>query len=123
MDNSTKNRTTKLDIGTKIKHLRELRNYTQEYMAEKLDVSQSTYARFEKDDSDLTISKLQKIAEILDIKIEDLINFSDKFIFNNYTSNQANQGYIVNYFSENEKKLYEDKIKLLEEKVEYLQKR
>src|ERR1700756_5662643 len=123
MDNSTKNRPTRLDIGTKIKHLRELRNYTQEYMAEKLDLSQSTYALFEKDDSDLTISKLNKIAEILDIKIEDLINFSDKFIFNNYTSNQANQGYIVNQFSENEKKLYEDKIKLLEEKIAYLQRR
>ena len=90
-------------------------------MAEKLEVSQSTYARFEKDDSDLTISKLEKIAEVLEIKVEDLINFNDKFIFNNYTSNQSNQGYIINQFSYNEKKLYEDKIKLLEDKISYLQ--
>lgn len=109
-----------LEIGKKIKKIRELRNYTQDYMASKLDVSQSTYARFEKDDSDITISKLEKISEILDIKIQDLINFSDKFIFNNYTANQANQGYIVNQFSDNEKKLYEDKIKLLEDKINYL---
>jgi len=110
-----------LGIGTKIRHIRELRNYTQEYMAEMLDVSQSTYARFERDDSDLTLSKLRAISKILDVKLEDLINFSDKFIFNNYTSNQANQGYIVNQFSENEKKLYEDKIRLLEDKINYLQ--
>jgi transcriptional regulator with XRE-family HTH domain len=110
-----------IGIGTKIKHIRELRNYTQEYMAQMLEVSQSTYARFEKDDSDLTLSKLRMIARILDVKIEDLINFTDKFIFNNYTSNQANQGYIVNQFSDNEKKLYEDKIKLLEDKIAYLQ--
>ncbi len=110
-----------IEIGTKIKKVRELRNYTQDYMAERLNVSQSTYARFEKDDSDLTISKIEKIAEILEVKIEDLINFSDKFIFNNYTSNMANQGYIVNQFSQNEKNLYEDKIRLLEDKVVYLQ--
>ena len=67
-------------IGTKIKHIRELRNYTQDYMAQMLDVSQSTYARFEKDDSDITLSKLRMIANILEVKIEDLINFTDKYI-------------------------------------------
>jgi len=110
-----------MEVGTKIKKIRELRSYTQDYMAERLNISQSTYARFEKDDTDITLSKLEQIAEILDIKVEDLINFTDKFIFNNYTSNQANQGYIVNQFSANEKKLYEDKIRLLEDKIEYLQ--
>ena len=38
-----------------------------------------------------------------------------------YTSNQANQGYIINHFSANEKKLYEDKIRLLEDKINYIQ--
>jgi len=90
-------------------------------MAERLDVSQSTYARFEKDDSDLTISKIEKIAEVLEIKVEDLINFSEKFVLNNFASNQANQAYIINQFSENERKLYESNIKLLEEKVKYLE--
>lgn len=111
-----------MEIGTKIKKVRELRNYTQDYMAERLDISQSTYARIENNEGELQYSKLQKISEILDIRIEDLINFNDRFIFNNYTSNQANQGYIINQFSDNEKKLYEDKIKLLEEKIAYLQK-
>lgn len=111
-----------MEIGTKIKKIRELRNYTQEYMAQMLEVSQSTYARYEKDDGDLTVSKLEKISEILEVKIEDLINFTDKYVFNNYDVKQANQGYyIVNQFSENEKKLYEDKIKLLEEKINLLQ--
>lgn len=92
-------------------------------MANRLNVSQSTYARFEKDDNDLTLSKLEKIAEVLEIKIEDLINFSDKYVFNNHTSSISNQGYIVNQFSANEKRLYEDKIRLLEDKILYLQER
>jgi len=110
-----------MEIGTKIKKLRELRDYTQDYMADQLGISQPTYARIERNDTDVTLSKLEQIAEILEIKLEDLINFSDKFVFNNYTSNQANQGYIVNHFSANEKKLYEDKIILLEDKILYLQ--
>ena len=112
-----------MEIGTKIKKIRELKNYTQEYMADKLNVSQSTYSRFEKDDSDITISQLERISEILEVKVEELINFNEKFVFNNYASNQANQAHIINqYMGENEKKLYEDKIKLLEEKILLLEK-
>ena len=106
-----------MEIGTKIKKLRELKNFTQEYMAQQLNVSQSTYSRFEKDDSDLTISMLKQISEILDVKVEDLINFNEKFVFNNYSSNQANQGYIVN---NTQKELYEDHILSLKNQVSHL---
>ena len=111
-----------MEVGNKIKKIRELKNFTQEYMAEQLHVSQSTYSRFEKDDSDITISQLESISKILDVKIEDLLNFNDKLVFNNYSSNNANQAHIINqYMSDNERKLYEDKIKLLEDKVELLE--
>jgi transcriptional regulator with XRE-family HTH domain len=113
-----------MEIGVKIKKIRELKNYTQEYMAELLHVSQPTYSRFEKDDSDITISQLENISKILDIKLEDLINFNEKQVLNNYSLGQANQAHIINqYMSDNERKLYEDKIKLLEEKVAWLEKK
>lgn len=35
-------------IGYKIKSIRELKNLTQEYMAEKLDISQAAYSKLEK---------------------------------------------------------------------------
>ena len=110
-----------MDIGVKIKKIRELKNYTQEYMADKLGVSQATYSRMEKEDGYLTVLQLQKVSEILGVKVEDLINFTERYIFNNYESNKANQGYNVINFSENEKKLYEDKIRLLEDKISYLE--
>ena len=46
-------------------------------MAQQLNVSQSTYSRFEKEDGDLTVSQLNKIAELLEIKVDDLINFDE----------------------------------------------
>ena len=109
-------------IGTKIKKIRELKNLTQEYMAEKLGVGQSTYARFEKEDSDLTFSKLKNVAEALDVTFDELINFNEKSIFNNYGSFKANQ--IGTYFEYPTEliQLYKDKIKLLEEKIAGLEK-
>lgn len=109
-----------MEIGTKIKKIRELKNFTQEYMAQKLNVSQSTYSRFEKNDYDLTMSQLQHISEIFEIKFEDLLNFNEKLVFNNY--HQANQGYnIFNQgISNQEKELYEKQIQRLESEVDYL---
>lgn len=111
-----------MELGSKIKKVRELRNYTQEYMADKLNVSQSTYSRFEKDDTDITISQLNKIAEVLDVKINDLISFNDKYVFNNYGEIKENQyGNIQNNFPIEMKNLYEKTIQLLEEKIKDLQ--
>jgi transcriptional regulator with XRE-family HTH domain len=111
-----------MEIGIKIKKVRELRNYTQEYMAYKLHVIQSTYSRFEKDGNDLTISQLNEISEIFGMKIDDLINFDEKFFFNNYGT-AHDKSFSVNYqsVSDKERELYEKTIKLLEEKVKNLE--
>lgn len=118
-------------IGLKIKKIRELKNYTQEYMAEQLAISQTTYARFEKEDADLTISKLKKISHLLEITIEELINFDEKIIFNNYgginnlyaQTTNAQIAKLDKYaqYPDELIQLYKDKIKLLEEKILYLE--
>ncbi len=107
-----------MEIGTQIKKIRELKNFTQEYMAEQLNISQSAYAKMEKDDSDLTISKIKKIAEILNIKVEDLINFNDKYIFNNYSKTE--NGFYINQASPTEKELYQNHIQSLEKENSFL---
>ncbi len=111
-----------MEIGTKIKKVRELKNYTQEYMSQRLNVSQSTYSRFEKDDSDLTISQLKDISEIFGMKVEDLINFDEKFIFNNYGT-AHDKSFSVNYqsVSDKERELYDKTILLLEDKIKILE--
>ena len=55
-------------IGTKIKNIRELRNYTQDYMAEKLGITQAGYSKIERGETDVTYSKkLFKITNRLNI--------------------------------------------------------
>ncbi|MFN8437069.1 MAG: helix-turn-helix transcriptional regulator [Cytophagales bacterium] len=111
-----------MKVGGKIKKIRELRNFTQEYMAEKLNISQSTYSRFEKNDYDITVSQLNNIAEQLGVSTEELLNFNEKTIFNNYGNQYQVAQKIENHGIEEIKKLYEDKIQLLEDKIRLLEK-
>ena len=50
-------------IGSRIKRIREEKGIKQEYMAYELDISQSNYGRLEKQDSRLTVPKIQKLLE------------------------------------------------------------
>ena len=38
-----------MNIGTNIENIRALKNNTQEYVAQELDISQASYARIESD--------------------------------------------------------------------------
>ena len=71
-----------MNLGEKIKKLRELKNYTQQYMADQLDISQSGYGKIERNEIDISISKLEKIAKILDTDIYTVMIFDEKNVFN-----------------------------------------
>ena len=111
-----------MKIGQKIKMLREVKNYTQEYMADKIGLAQSNYSKIERDETDITLTRLQKISEVLGVNTDDLINLSEPCIFNNnYGELKGTQsGNYVEYPTELID-LYKDKIKLLEEKIKYLE--
>ncbi|WP_079243031.1 MULTISPECIES: helix-turn-helix domain-containing protein [Chryseobacterium] len=104
-------------IGNKIKNIRELKNFTQEYMAEKLDISQAAYSKLEKGDIKVSSDKLSQIAKILDVNPEDITSFDSQKYFNSFNNVKgSNNGSIIIGADETEliKKLYEDKISLLE---------
>jgi len=106
-------------IGQKIKKLRELKNLTQEYMADQLGLTQSGYSKIETGEVDIPYSRLEEISKVLTIKPEDLISFNENMVFN-IMHNQTGNGLVINHTSDNEKKLYEDQIKFFKEQVEYL---
>jgi transcriptional regulator with XRE-family HTH domain len=83
-----------MSIGKNIKKFRELRNYTQAYMAESLGLSVSGYGKIERDETDVSITRLEEIARILDVNSGAIMNFDDKYILN--LSNNHNANGIVN---------------------------
>lgn len=115
-----------LHIGKKIKQLREWKNYTQEYMAEKLNISQSSYSKIEADEVKIDLEKAEAISEILGITLNQLISFDEKNIFYNSTQKGDNVNYNMSSFKA-EKELYErlifekdEVIKALKEEIEIL---
>lgn len=67
-------------ITEKIRILREQKKLRHEDMAERLGISQSAYSRLEKGDAKLDVERLQKIAEVLEVPVEDLIK-NDPVVF------------------------------------------
>jgi transcriptional regulator with XRE-family HTH domain len=72
----------KNSVGKKIKKLRELRNYTQSYMAIELDITQQGYSKIEKEGR-LTVDQLDRIASILNVDSAYILNFDEEQLLKN----------------------------------------
>ncbi len=64
------------EILTKIRSKRLEKNYSQTYLASRLKISQSYYAKIENGITKLTVDELIEISEILNIDLSEL--FSQK---------------------------------------------
>ena len=71
-----------MEIGKNIKQIRELKNLTQSYIAERLDMSIGGYSKIESGQTDVTFSRIKQIAEILETDLSTILNFDPKNIFN-----------------------------------------
>lgn len=105
-----------------LKILRELNDYTQEFIAEDvLGISQTTYARLEQDPSKIKAEHAQKLAALYKVSIANLlseatpiITFQSKSIAEN--NNNGNNGYsnsATNHFHEGEVKALREQNELL----------
>lgn len=84
-----------MKVGKKIKQLRELQNFTQQYMADQLSMSLSGYGKIERDETDVTLNKMNQIAKILDTDLNTILSFDKNQVFNLYNNKNANA--IVSY--------------------------
>jgi transcriptional regulator with XRE-family HTH domain len=83
-------------VTQKIRFLREQKKLRHEDMAERLGISPSTYQRLESGETKMDVERLKKIAEVLEVNPDDLLN-SDPIVFNvsnNSGGAYANYGHI-----------------------------
>ena len=113
--------TTKERIGRKIKKIRELRDFTQEYVAYEIGISQGSYSDIERGQTDVSFTALEKIAGVLGVSPSGLIEFDENVAVNNYGTATNNAYSVVNAFPIEMKQLYEEKAKLLEDKIKLLE--
>jgi transcriptional regulator with XRE-family HTH domain len=103
-------------LASKVRLLREVHNYTQEYVADVLEISQNTYSLIEKGETKLTIDRLEKLAQLYNMKLIDLIQLSEQTFIHTITHSQGvcSQQVTINQLPDEERKLYTDTISRLE---------
>lgn len=98
------------EIYIKIKSIRLKKGLKQEEIAEKLKMTQSNYARLERGLTQITFERLEELAAIFEMSVENILKFNEEADF------KEDAKY---YFKELQKAL--NKIKALEEKVKELE--
>jgi transcriptional regulator with XRE-family HTH domain len=106
-------------LGTKIRQIRELKGFSQEYVASKIGITQRAYSKMERDEIKLDWNKITTIAQVFEMDPMDMVSFDDNLIFNNcHQSGKAN--HIINQIPEKLIEQYESRIKFLEEELSFL---
>lgn len=122
-------------LGKSIRKLRELRNFTQSYMAQQLHMTQGNYAKLEKGGITFTEDRLNQIARVLNFPQQEILELNTEALFDRKLtrpdvrnlSDSASFGRPpvdggLSYFtiSPELKVLYESRIRQLEEYVQEL---
>ena len=104
-----------MEIHDKIRVMREINQWSQEEMAEKLSMSTNGYAKIERGQSTISIDRLKQIAQIFNINVVELVsNQGDKSFFFSIGDNNNH-----NYVGSDEKLILEnEKLNLLLEAKE-----
>jgi transcriptional regulator with XRE-family HTH domain len=103
-------------IGNKIRLLRDEKGFSQENLASALDITQSNYARLEKDDNRISVIRLIIIAKALETTVAELVGEKANNVVNQNNNHEANT-YLQSTF-------HSDKVHIqtLKDEVEYLKK-
>lgn len=110
-------------LASRIRKARELANYTQEYMASQIGISQQQYSQLEKGETRINQERLQKIANALDTTPEKIADFDERQFFGNKDctfNDNYNIQKVETTHLEDIKQLYESRIADLQKEIERL---
>lgn len=104
--------------NSKLKIFRELNNLTQKYVGEEvLGISQNTYSRLEQNPRKITKEQAEKLAELYNITIEQLLSNDAPIV--SFHNNTIDKAFIQNYY-ETQKELIDALIKEKDSQIEFL---
>lgn len=94
-----------------IKRLRELKNWSQEFMADALGISTRAYSKIEAGETQLSIKRLNEISQILQVNPIKILVFDSQSIFSDKQNTPDSSKLIAQY---------EKTIRVLEEQIQLL---
>lgn len=90
-----------LNIGQKLRKLRNEKGFSQEYLADRLNISQKTYSNMENDRTPITVEILKQLSSELEVDMIDLITDSKIIVqYNTSQDTSTFNGVVNNNFPE-----------------------
>ena len=85
-----------MSVNEKIRLVREAKGWTQEDVADKLQMSNNGYGDIERGETDIKLSRLLQLAELFEMKPAELFESSDKISNVNFKINRQRNSFYVN---------------------------
>ena len=86
-----------MKIHEKIKFIRQLKGWSQEEVANKLEMSVNGYGSIERGETDVKLSRLEKIAHIFGMELLELLDLNEKTVFKGTHNNQFHYSHISSF--------------------------
>lgn len=64
-----------MELGEKIRQIREQKGLLQKQVAAELDIGYTNYNKIENGAREVTVKELQKLAALFDMKVDQILNF------------------------------------------------
>ncbi|WPO82439.1 helix-turn-helix transcriptional regulator [Chryseobacterium sp. JJR-5R] len=109
-----------MTLGEKLKKARIHKNFTQEYLAEMLNISQKTYSNFENDKTKPDFHQVEDIAKVLETSILDFLSGDSITVNQNNNEIAVAQNYAPITLSEKLIEQYEQRLKDKDTEIEFL---
>ncbi|MCC9065696.1 helix-turn-helix domain-containing protein [Flavobacterium piscisymbiosum] len=111
-------------IGEKIRKIRIIKGYSQEYIADLLEISQSAYSDIERGKTKINLVRLKKVALIFELEVNYIMDFNDNQFLRKSIQTSSKQidnekEMIVELFNK-ERELYREQIINLKNEIAYL---
>lgn len=92
----TKIKNSMIEIGKNIRNIRDVRGISQQYLSEKIGISQKQLSRIENEKISPTLALLERICETLEVRLSDILHFNEHLVFNNYNQNHGGEFGVYN---------------------------
>jgi transcriptional regulator with XRE-family HTH domain len=82
-----------MQLHEKICLLRKIKGWSQEEMADRLQMSVHGYANIERGETDVQLSRLEQISQVFGVELQNLFGMNDRVVFNltNTSHDQSSQ--------------------------------
>ncbi len=88
-----------MKVCEKIKYMRQNQGFSQEEVARKLDMSANGYGGIERGEVDIKLSRLEQLSELFGVELTELLNLSDRAVFNLIADTATQNAGFLNNFS------------------------